>query len=135
MAEPDDLLAKADALMARHRLGRPESEVYAEIPVLNDVVDRIAKRDDLPVLVELAAAPIENQEQADADNLRASLLEALQPAIDELIDARLKEGLEPLIERAFNELRRDLQLIAGEILRQSIRRAVEQELDRRKSGG
>ena len=38
-AEPDDLLGKADALMARHHPGRVPAEPYAEIPVLDEVVD------------------------------------------------------------------------------------------------
>ena len=57
MPEPDDLLSKADALMARHRPGRPGAEPHAEIPVLSEVVERSAARDDLPMLTELAVFP------------------------------------------------------------------------------
>jgi hypothetical protein len=42
MAESDDLLAKADALMARHRPG--QAEPNTEIPVLDEVVDPGAGR-------------------------------------------------------------------------------------------
>jgi hypothetical protein len=137
MAEPDDLLGKADALMGRHRLGRPDSEPYAEIPVLHEVVDLDAKRQNLPVLTELAQPPALDIEQAEAlaQSLRASLLAQLQPAFDQFIDARLKERLEPMFEKMFNDLRADLRLIAREILSEAINSAVEQELDRRKSSG
>lgn len=137
MAESEDLLAMADALMARHRLGRPESEPYAEFPVLDEVVELGAMREDVPVLTELALAPARDDENAEApaESLRATLLAQLQPAIDEMIEARLKESLEPLVEKMFNDLRRELQLIAGEIVRDAVNGAMKKQLDRRESGG
>ncbi|MFA5915205.1 MAG: hypothetical protein WC830_16785 [Burkholderiales bacterium] len=133
-SEPDDLLSKADALMARHHPGRAPAAQYAEIPVLDEVVDLAPEADDLPLLTEyvLPAAPDEEQIRALADSIRSSLLAGLQPEIDALIDERLKQSLSPLIERMFEELRGDLQLIARELLGDAIRAAVEQELDRRK---
>ena len=137
MAEPEDLLSKADALMARHRPGRTAAEPYAEIPVLNEVVDLTRENDGLPALTELPRpAPLdEEQIEALAERLRASLLAALQPEIDTLIEERLKQDLAPLVERIFDGLRGDLQLIAREILSDVINTAVERELDRRKAGG
>ena len=137
MAEPEDLLSKADALMARHRPGRTAAEPYAEIPVLNEVVDLTRENDGLPALTELPRpAPLdEEQIEALAERLRAPLVAALQPEIDTLIEERLKQDLAPLVERIFDDLRGDLQLIAREILSDAINTAVEQELDRRKSGG
>jgi hypothetical protein len=134
MAEPEDLLSKADALMARHRPGRTGTEPYAEIPVLDEVVDLHPDGDDLPVLTELvlSAPPDAEQIKALAASIRASLLATLQPEIDALIEQRLKDALPPLIERMFHELRGDLQLIAREILSDAIHIAVEQELERRK---
>jgi hypothetical protein len=136
MAEPDDLLSKADALMARQRPGRSASEPYAGIPLLEEVVDHAGESDNLPVLTELVltAPPDEEQIKALAASLRASLLAALQPEIDALIEERLKESLSPLVERMFHELRGDLQLIAREILGDAIQTAVQQELNRRKPG-
>ena len=137
LAKADDLLEKADALMARHRLGQPSSDVYPEIPVLHEVLDPGAAHDDLPVLTELAAAPVPDIAQADAlaQNLRATLLTQLQPAFDRLIEAGVKQRLEPLIERILGDVRGELQLSAREILSEAISSAIEQELERRKSGG
>lgn len=131
----DDLLGKADALMARHHPGRAAAATaYAEIPVLDEIVDLPAQSDDLPLLTEyVVSAPLdEEQTEALAASIRASLLLELQPRIDALIDQRLKEDLAPLVERLFEGLRGDLQLIAREILGDAIHTAVEQELDRRK---
>jgi hypothetical protein len=136
-SEPDDLLSKADALMARHHPGRAPTANYAEIPVLDEIVDFAPEADDLPLLTETVAPapPDEEQIKALAASIRTSLLAGLQPEIDALIDERLNESLSPLIERMFDELRGDLQLIAREILGDAIHIAVEQELERRKSGG
>jgi hypothetical protein len=138
MAEPEDLLSKADALMARHRPARTGAEPYAEIPVLDEVVDLPPESDDPPVLTELAGpAPLdEEQIEALATSIRASLLAALQPEIDTLIEERLKQGLVPRVERIFDDLLRgDLRPTAREILSDAINTAVEQELERRKSDG
>jgi hypothetical protein len=137
LAEPEDLLSKADALMARHRPARTGAEPYAEIPVLDEVVDLPPVSDDPPVLTELAGpAPLdEEQIEALAASIRAWLLAALQPEINTLIEERLKQGLAPRVERIFDDLRGDLQQIAREILSDTINTAVEQELERRKSGG
>jgi hypothetical protein len=134
MAEPDDLLNKADALMARHRPARSGAVPYAEIPVLDEVVDLPRESDDLPLLTELVgpASVDAAQTEALAASIRASLLVALQPQIDALIDQRLKAGLSPLVEKMSRELRADLQLIAREVLGDAIHTAVEQELGRRK---
>jgi hypothetical protein len=137
MVDPEDLLSKADALMARQRLGRTTAEPYAEFPVLDEVVDLPPESVDFPALTEPEVpAPLnEEQVQALAASIRTSLLAALQPEIDTLIDERLKEGLAPLVERIFDDLRRDLELIAREILSDAINIAVEQERERRKSDG
>lgn len=137
MAEPDDLLSKADALMSRHRPARTGAEPYAEIPVLDEIVDLPSDGDEPPLLTELApsAPPGEEEIRALAASISASLLAQLQPEIDTLIGEHLQESLAPRVERIFDDLRGDLQLIAREILSDAIHTAVERELERRKSEG
>ena len=175
MAEPDeDLLRKADALMARHRpqAGRGH---YAEIPVLHEVFEPGLEVDDLPVLTELvqiehrhlaqleipaqpmpehvvdpgleADAPpvltelVEHEGLSNArrealtQSMRASLLSVLQPEIDTLVEKRLTERLEPLVEKLFFDLRSELHLIAHDALSKAIDGGVEREIERRNSSG
>ena len=133
MAEPDDLLGKADALMARHYPGRAPAARYAEIPVLDEVVEPRPEEEELPLLTEciVTAPPDEAQLKALAAGMRESLLAALQPEIDALIDARLRDGLPPLVERMFDQLRGELRQLARETLVEAIRTAMEQEIERR----
>src|ERR1700690_2481781 len=135
-SEPDDLLSKADALMARHHPERAVGAPHAGIPVLDEVVDLLSENDELPLLTEtVAPAPMdEEQIKALAASIRDSLLARLQPEIDALIEQELKDGLAPLVENVFDELRGGLQLIGREILSGAIHSAVEQELARRKAG-
>ena len=134
--EPDDLLGKADALMARQHPGRTVATRHPGIPVLEEIVEFPPGFDDLPLLTEyiVSAQPDAEQMQALAASIRAELLAGLQPRIDTLIEKRLKEGLAPLIESMYDELRRKLQRTAREILDDALRDALEQELQRRKSG-
>jgi hypothetical protein len=131
-SEPDDLLGKANALMARH--GHAPAAPYAEIPVLNEVVDFPPEHDELPVLTEyvVTVPPDEEQIEALAASMRDSLLAELQPGIDALIEQRLRDELAPMVERVFDGLRADLQLITREILSEAVHAAVEQELERRR---
>lgn len=133
--EPDDLLGKADALMARRHSGRGPAAPYPEIPVLDEVVDPLTANKDLPLLTEyVVPAPLDDEQvEALVDGIRAELLLELQPRIDALIDEHLSDDLKPAIERLFDELRGKLQLIAREVLGDAIHSAVEKELERRKS--
>ena len=135
-SEPDDLLGKADALMARQHPGRTEVARHAEIPVLDEVVDLLPEDDGVPLLTE-AVVPVpidEEQIEALAAGMRDALLASLQPEIDILIEQELKDGLAPLVENVLNALRGDLQLIGRDILSRAIDRAIGQELARRKAG-
>ena len=133
MAEPEDLLSKADALMARHRPARSAAEPYAEIPVLDEVVDPPGESDELSVLTELFGRASLDEERTEelVTTIRASVLAALQPEIDSLIEERLKEALAPLLERLFGEV----QQITRETMSDAINTAVERELKRRRSAG
>ena len=138
MDESEDLLSKADALMARHRTARPDPD----IPVLQEVVDVSTGTDDLPVLTEMVdidrtqVAPRPQQAQFDQpERLRAEILAALQPEIDALVEERLKERLEPLVEKLFWDLRDELQTTARDTMSAAITRAIDREFARRKSAG
>jgi len=132
MAEPDDLLSKADALMARHHPGRTPAAPYAEIPILDEVVDYLPENSDLPLLTEFVVPAPVDKEQALAASIRASLLLELQPRIEALIEERVKDGLPALVEKMFEDLRGTHQQTARESLSEAIDAAVERALARRK---
>ncbi len=133
MAEPEDLLGKADALMARHRAPRAGAGQDADFPILDEVVQLPADSGDLLARSQpFLSQADEEQINALAARIRASLLARLQPEIDALIEERLNAVLTPLVERTIRDLRGELQLKAREVLGGAIHAAVKQEFDRRK---
>jgi hypothetical protein len=139
MAEPEELIEKADALMARHRRTRTAADPPADIPVLTEVIALVPGADGLPVLTEaVSPEPYQPAQAGDPDaeavsmSVRTALLDELQPEIDRQIEERLKFTLEPLVEKMFNDLRDDLQTISREILADAVKVAVEREIEQRK---
>jgi hypothetical protein len=136
-SEPDDLLSKADALMARHHPGRATAAHYPDIPILDEIVESPPAENELPLLTEyVVTAPLnEEQTAALAASISASVLAELQPRIGALIDERLRDGAAPTVDRLLRLLRGSLKLIAQDILGDAVRRAVDAELERRNPGG
>jgi hypothetical protein len=142
MADPEDLLGKADALMARHRPGRTPGASYPEIPVLEEVVDLPPQDDDVPLLTDVVESggsvlmPLdqallrEEQVAALSQSRRASLLESLAAEIDARIEERLKERLEPIVEKLFENLRDELQMVARDTLAAALDEAMKRDLER-----
>ena len=135
MVEPEDLLGKADALMARHHPLRTAGEPHAGIPVLEDVVNLSTGTDDLPLLTETVELDLRHEKPSAArtQDMYASLLAALQPEIDRLIEERLKAALEPLVAKLFEDMHGELQSIAHATLSDAVHTAVKRELERRES--
>lgn len=133
MAEPEDLLGKADALMARHRAPHAEEGQAADFPVLDEVVQLPAgSGEPLARSQPFLSRADEERVNALAARISASLLARLQPEIDALIEGRLDAVLTPLVDRTVHDLRGELQLKAREVLGEAIRAAVKQEFDQRK---
>lgn len=123
MAEPEELLSKADALMERHRKPRSPADPPADIPVLTEVVEvhaavnsgpAIEAPDDdagnsgLPTLTELPPAwqatpapqpafphVVPAQDQAPEDETPESLAAGIRAA--------LLVGLQPEIDRQIED--------------------------------
>ena len=133
MVEPEDLLGKADALMARHRAPRAGAGQDADFPVLDEVVQLPAGSGDLLARSQpFLSRADEEHIDALAARIRASLLARLQAEIDVLIEERLNAVVSPLIERTIRDLRGELQLKARDVLGDAIHAAVKQEFERRK---
>ncbi len=76
MTETDDLLSKADALLAKWRVGRVTSNPQSDYPLLTDVVDARQAGDAAPV-PEIPAEP-----EIPAIDSAATAAEAAVPVLD-----------------------------------------------------
>lgn len=110
MTEHNPLVARVDALLARHR------EVEDEVPVLTETVE--------PAGPELDAARLE----ALAAKVERAVLERLLAELDPVLEQRLAPTLADLLEQALLGLRNELAATVHELVRTALADAVQREL-------
>lgn len=110
MIEHNPLVARVDALLARHR------EVEDEVPVLTETVE--------PAGPELDAARLE----ALAAKIEHAVLERLLAELDPVLEERLAPTLAELLEQALRGLRNELTASVRELVRAAVSDAVQREL-------
>lgn len=133
MAEPteppapdaDEVLSKADQLLARHRGARPAARV--EPPV------------DFPLLTEVvpdAPAPVPSEEQLAAleRDLRLELLGLLGPEFERLVEARVHERLGEKIDEVLGLTRKVLEAEVRNAVRDALAQVIAEETARLKRG-
>jgi hypothetical protein len=135
MAEPpepsapdaDEVLSKADQLLARHRGPRPAAR--AEPPV------------DFPLLTEVvyetpppAPAPTEEQLAALERDLRLELLALLGPEFERMIEARVHERLGEKIDEVLGLTRKVLEAEVRNAVRDALAQVIAEETARLKGG-
>ncbi len=135
MAEPpepsapdaDEVLSKADQLLARHRGPRPAARV--EPPV------------DFPVLTEVvyetpppAPAPTEEQLAALERDLRLELLALLGPEFERMVEARVHERLGEKIDEVLGLTRKVLEAEVRNAVRDALAQVIAEETARLKGG-
>ncbi len=159
MTDSDELLSKADALLARWRAGGAAPRPPDDYPVLTEVVDvpGTARDAEEPAFASLDATPAQASgaqdeplppgaveevkghealhEQAAEDaaaleeRLRARVLEAIEPHIGTFLEEPLRLRLEDLARRLAADLAQDARNDILSFLREAVQRAVAQELE------
>jgi hypothetical protein len=133
MADPDDpaapltdeVLGKADALLARHRGARPApgGEPPVDFPVLAEVVSDAAWPAPAP-------APTEAQLAALERDLRLGLLGLLGPEFERLVEARVHERLGGKIEEVLGLTRKVLEAEVRNAVRDALAQVITEETAR-----
>jgi hypothetical protein len=133
MAEPteppapdaDEVLSKADQLLARHRGTRPAARVDppVDFPLLTEVVP------DAP-----APAPTEEQLAALERDLRLELLALLGPEFERLVEARVHERLGEKIDEVLGLTRKVLEAEVRNAVRDALAQVIAEETARLKRG-
>lgn len=133
MAEPtepsapdaDEVLSKADQLLARHRGARPAARVEppVDFPLLTEVVP------DAP-----APAPTEEQLAALERDLRLELLGLLGPEFERLVEARVHERLGEKIDEVLGLTRKVLEAEVRNAVRDALAQVIAEETARLKRG-
>ena len=110
MTEPNPLVARVDALLARHREGDDE------VPVLTETVDPAGPELDDTRLEALAA------------KVERAVLERLLAELDPVLEQRLSPTLAGLLEQLMRGLRHELLSSVHELVSSAVSDAVQREL-------
>jgi len=125
----DEVLGKADALLARHRGARPAPRVEppVDFPVLTDVVHDAPAPPPPPAPTEEQLAQIER-------DLRLELLGLLGPEFERLVEARVHERLGGKIEEVLGLTRKVLEAEVRNAVRDAVAQVITDESARLKGG-
>lgn len=137
MTEPDELLGKADALLARYR-----TSIQSDFPVLTDIVDPVPAVNGNKSPAGSPAAgrepetgpsePIDLEIQALETRLRQQILEALEPRIQALLENRLagqiNDHVSPALAKVCSDISDSIHASLKETLVKAVAEAVQTEL-------
>jgi hypothetical protein len=121
----DDILGKADALLARHRgstvatrAERPP-ESTGDFPILTEVVQNTE-----PQSVDLGNISLDDLER----ELRLELLEQMSGEIEKLIEARVYERIGERLNEIMSQVRVDLAAEVSRVVQDTLSEAMSQAL-------
>ena len=110
MTEHNPLVARVDALLARHR------EIEDEVPVLTETVEPAGAEPETARLEALAA------------KIEHAVLERLLAELDPVLEERWSPALAQLLEQALHGLRNELAASVHQLVRAAVADAVQREL-------
>lgn len=126
--EGDDVLRKAEALLAKHRGGRPGATPPADFPLLTEVVEH-APAD------ARAASPLFNEDELESfeRELRQEILQLVRAELERLIEARLHPRLESKVAEIMTRARIELEVEVRRAVRESVTQVIDDEILRLKN--
>lgn len=131
--KPADPLAKADALMGRHRV---RGKGPATQPPTQPMLD-LELPEEFPVLTEVVTAlpPAAPDAAALEAKIRSGLIESLRGELESAIAARVHESIGPHVEEILRLAARELEAEIRDAARTAVTEAIAAEFDRLKVGG
>ncbi|MCC6611211.1 MAG: hypothetical protein IT515_16260 [Burkholderiales bacterium] len=130
LGRADEVLGKADALLARHRAARAQRppEPPADYPVLTEVVSQAPPAAGAPPPVpELDLAALERE-------LRLQLLEQLGHELERMIEARVHGRVSAKVAQIMERAGAELEQEVRRAVREALVQVVQEELARLKAG-
>ncbi|MFO7188859.1 MAG: hypothetical protein DIU74_004150 [Pseudomonadota bacterium] len=127
--DPDDVLRKAEALLAKHR--GPQDEKQPAPPV------------DFPTLTEIveegepqaaAAPPMSDAELAEFEReLRTEILQLVRAELERLVEARLHPRIEATVAKVMTQARVELEVEMRRAVREAVTQVIDEEIRRLQS--
>jgi hypothetical protein len=126
--DADDILEKADALLARGRAAMPAQQPSPPIdfPVLTEVF-----AEALPPAATTPPAALSDHALAELESeLRLQLLQLMAPELERLVEARLHSRLEVAMAHSFARARTDLENEVRRAVRETLAEVIAEETAR-----
>ena len=140
--DSDELLSKADALLARWRSEAVAPRPPADYPVLTEVIGAsaaaapatIEAADQFPHLppLEESPAPADAGLQGLEERVRLRVLEAIEPLVGAFLEEPLRLRIEELARELATSVARDARNDILTLVRDAVRSAVARELQARR---
>ncbi|MCU0897602.1 MAG: hypothetical protein MUC55_08880 [Burkholderiales bacterium] len=123
MSDPDDVLGKVDALLARHRAvrGGTQPEPPVDFPVLTEIVDTPQRPG--AVLTDAELGRLEQE-------LRLQLLELLGGELERMVEARVHARIEGKVRELVGHMTRDLEAEVRRAVREALSDVINAEIAR-----
>ncbi|HKO89380.1 MAG TPA: hypothetical protein VJU83_12805 [Burkholderiales bacterium] len=126
--EADEILKKAEALLAKHRGTRAGATPPVDFPTLTEVVGEAPSenaRHPSPLLDEDELESFERE-------LRQEILQLIRAELERLIEARLHPRIESKVAEVMTRARVELEVEVRRAVRESVTQVIDDEIERLK---
>lgn len=125
--DADDILSKAEALLAKHRNGTPATrpEPPADFPTLTEIVEE-GDSEDEATTGSVDDAALEEFER----ELRQEILLLIRSELERLVEARLHPRLESKVAEIMTRARVELEVEVRRAVREAVTQVIDDEIKR-----
>jgi hypothetical protein len=127
--EADEILKKAEALLAKHRGMPPEQPAPpADFPTLTEVVEHA------PDQSARTASPLFDDEELESfeRELRQEILQLIRAELERLVEARLHPRIESKVAEIMTRARIELEVEVRRAVREAVTEVIDGEIQRLK---
>lgn len=124
---PDDVLRKAEALLARHRMPRSDRQPAppVDFPTLTEVVE------EAPPRPTDSGVPMSESDLANFEReLRTEILQLVRAELERLVEARLHPRIESTVAEVMTRARVDLEVEVRRAVREAVTQVIDDEIKR-----
>jgi len=119
--DSDDVLEKVDALLKKHQSGGFSAAPSRPAPVPPAQPEQIAEFDDIPVLTDIVAPPLDAEENPATAALLGDLEERLFRELEARFAPQLTQAFHHALAQLLDEAKLQISLSVREQLRQEMR--------------
>lgn len=127
---PDDVLRKAEALLAKHRVPRndPQPPPPVDFPTLTEIVEEAPPPPG-------GGLPMSEAELANFEReLRTEILQLVRAELERLVEARLHPRIEATVAEVMTRARVELEVEVRRAVREAVTQVIDDEIKRLNAG-